>query len=209
MLLTILAKAQGTSSFSTYQHKINICVGSSMWGILSNTLIKGNLVDKAYATPVFHAAYGYEVFDNVFLGPGLSYQFFHFSLFPLDSSHNALVTNINRLNINLHSEWYVVRQHNFNIFVGGQLGITFWSGELTFNQLIDYVKKIIPFDNLTNSIIDAYAPSNKKFFDYGISKQLYVGVNKYFSPNIGLHGELALGAPYWTEIGLTYRFGQK
>ncbi len=208
MVVSVLANAQETVSFTPYKHNFNVGVGSNLYGIITNRFVKGDLVDRAYATPIFHVTYSYQALTNLYVGVGFNYQYFYFSLLPLDSTHNALVATINRTNLNLHVDWYVVHQQNYNIFIGGQGGVTFWSGSLTFSQIIDYVNQIIPFPFIANQIVKNLVPSDIKFFDYSFSLQLNAGFNKYFTPNFGLHGELAIGAPYWAEIGLTYRFGQ-
>jgi len=203
---SVYAQTNTIDTNSNFRNNVNLGVGSSFFGFITNTLVKGSLVNKAYATPVFHLAYEREVLDNTYMGINAGYQNFYFDLLPIDSDHSVLITNINRINLSLSADHFFLNQPRFNMFFGGQLGLTIWEGRLSFEELVSYVNELIPIQVVSDMITKKLIPSSDNFFTTNFSYQLHLGMEKYFTDNLGLRGTIAVGSPYWAMIGLNYRF---
>ncbi len=205
LIIAIIFSINLSAQTNSYQHKIELNVGSGFFGFTTNMFIKGGLVNRAYATPIPHLAYTYKLDDNIGIGASVSYQRFNFDLLPLDANSSALLMQINRLNGSLHATYIITQSNNFDLYVGGKLGLTAWYGNISFQQLYDYAAQFLP-SFVPASVLDNIIPSNAKFFQTYISYQVYGGADFFISKHIGIKTELAIGATYWAEIGLNYRF---
>lgn len=188
-----------------YKNGLNAGFGSSLYGLVTNTFVKGIYVRKANAIPVLHLEYQREVQEDIYMGINASYQYFYFDLLPIDTAHSGVVTKINKLNLGLSADYLFLNHQKFDMYFGGQIGISFWTGQISFNQLIDYTNEVFPAF-LSNIITKRLISSSKNFFYTAYSFQTHLGFDKYFTENLGIRGELALGSPYMAMIGLNYRF---
>ncbi len=187
------------------KHRPAINIGSSFIGLNTNMWVQGSLVNDAFASPVPVISYTYMLEDKIGFGGSVSYQFFNFDLLPLNSHSSALKMNINRLNASIFGNFYFANQQNFDIYLGGRFGRTFWFGNVTFDELYNYLSHILPSfvsDNIVNEIV----PSDIKFFKSFFSYQVYLGGDIFFTDNIGLKIETAVGSPYWALAGLSFKF---
>jgi hypothetical protein len=188
-------------------NQISVGLGTSLWGSLTNVFVKGAIVKKAFATPVMSLQYTRLWTKKIGVGAGIYYQNFHYDLLPLDNSKSGLNANINRMNFSLHTEYYFVQNKKFDMYFGGEIGMTFWWGKVSFNALRDYVNDVFSdFPFIADQINKVLIPSDNNFATHNFSKQIYGGMDYFFNKNIGLKAELALGAPYWSKIALNVRF---
>lgn len=204
--LTISAQNIENNTEIDYKNNISGGIGSSLYGFVTNTFITtGSIVKKAYAIPVLHLEYQREVEEDIYFGLNASYQYFYFDLIPIDTSHSAILTKINKLNLGLSADYFFMNQQKFNMYFGGRIGLTFWEGKISFNELIDYTNQLFP-SFLSNIITNRLIPSSKSFFYTSYSLHLHLGFDAYFTKNIGIRGELGFGSPYMAMIGINYRF---
>jgi outer membrane protein W len=206
VLFVVINISLNAQNNSTFKHKIGVYVGSSFVGMNTNMWIKdGNRVVKdAYATPVPMLSYTYMATDKIGFGVAGSYQLFNFDLLPLDASLSAIVMKINRYNVNLHAKYYFLNNQTFDIYAGGRIGGTFWYGNVSFDELFNYLEHITP-DFIPSSLINKIVPSNLPFTKISLAGQLNFGVDYYFIDNVGIKAEMAVGAPYWVLTGLNIR----
>ena len=195
---------------SDYKHIIGLGVGSSSFGYFTNVGIKdgNNFVKKAYATPVFDISYNFMINKRFGFGAAVGYQNLYFDLLALDTLSSAVIMNINRTNLSIFGNFYFINNKNFALYSGLHLGATFWSGNISFQQLYDYLLRIIPPivpESYSTKMISKVIPSKIKFANTFFAGQINLGSNIYFSNNIGIKMEFAIGAPYWGLLGLNIR----
>jgi len=205
ILITIIALNLTIRAQSYEQHQIGLGVASSFLGFNTNMWVDGDLIKKATASPVPQFSYTYMLEEKIGVGFAGTYQLFYFDLFPIDSQSSAVIMKIHRYNATIHAKYYFVNQQRFDLYASGRIGATYWHGNISFSQLNNYLARIAP-PFISESLIKRVVPSDlvfrKPFFAY----QLNLGVDIYFTKNIGLKLETGLGAPYWALTGLNVRF---
>ncbi|MBN2891895.1 MAG: hypothetical protein JXL97_08515 [Bacteroidales bacterium] len=207
ILLVVVFFAINVSLFAQkndFQHELSLDAGSSFLGFNTNVWVSGSLVKQAYAIPVSVLSYTFKPEPNFGVGVAASYQLFYFDLLPINASSSAVVMNINRINVSAHAKYYFVSEQNFDVYAGGKLGGTFWFGKVSFQELYDYITVIAP-DFLEPILQKRIIPSNLKFATSFFTGQLNLGGDIYFTDNVGLKLEMAVGAPYWALVGLNVR----
>lgn len=195
---------------SNFKHRIGLNIGSSSLGYTTNVWIKdgSGLVKKAYATPVMQLSYTYMLGKRFGFGGAVAYQKFYLDLLPLDAQSSAAIMNVNRTNFTVHAKFYYINNKRFDLYSGVRLGGTFWNGNISFQQLYDYLSKIIPPivpESFSNNMLSKIVPSKVKFAKTFFSGQFNFGADVFFTNNIGVKMELAVGAPYWALAGLNIR----
>lgn len=194
---------------TVHQHKISLAIGSSVMGIVTNYWLIGNLVNKTYASPMPQLSYTYKIDKNIGIGPALSYQYFGLDLLPINQQSSGIVMKINRTNLSGHFTFSTNLNKSLTLYAGGRLGLTFWSGNITFEELSNYLSSFsgnIILNSIIGRITKTIQPSNVRFFKTFISYQVLGGTEIYFTDNIGMKFEMAIGSPYWALAGLNYRF---
>ena len=186
--------------------QITLAVGSSVPGLLANAFSKSSYINSSFATPVMNLSYSYLFQDNISVGAVIAYQNIYLDLLPLSGQTSGISFHLNRLNVSLHTEYYVVQKNKFDLYLGGKLGVNSWWGKISFSELKDYIAEIIPFQFIVDDINKNLIPSNENFHSIAISYQFTAGADYFFTKNIGLKGELAFGSPYWLNLGLNVRF---
>lgn len=186
-----------------FSHHISLSDASSLYGSVVNLFIPdgSGIVIKANASPIPHLSYTYMFTRNFGAGLTGTYQFFNFEL-------SVLEMKIHRINPSVHADYYIVTNDNIDLYGGGRLGFSIWSGNISFADLRSYISSLIPSfaTNLVpQSFYDKIMPSDKKFFKTFTSYQVYLGTNIYITPNFAIKGELAIGSPYWGLLGLNVR----
>ncbi len=207
LIISILSLQTLNAQFnlkSAEYHQLTFGAGSSVWGAITNVFIKGSMINTANSTPVFYGEYAYGYDKNISVGISLSYQKLHYDVAPFDSLPGVII-NFNRINGSLHAEYYFVNSGNFDLFFGGKLGLNYWWGAVSFQQVRDYITAIIPYDFLTQPIIDNLVPSDANFKWIKFSYQLSLGADYFFNEHIGIKGSLNIGSPYWSMVGLNIR----
>ncbi len=202
-----VGNSQTTEPQNAKWQQITLAFGSSVPGLLANGFSRSSYVNSSFATPVMNLSYAYLFQDNISVGAVVSYQNIYLDLLPLsNSSSSGISFNLNRLNLSLHTEYYVVQKNKIDLYLGGKLGVNAWWGKVSFNELRDYLDQIIPFQFIVDAINKELIPSNENFHSLRISYQFTAGADYFFTQNIGLKGELAFGSPYWLNLGLNVRF---
>jgi opacity protein-like surface antigen len=186
-------------------HQLTFGAGSSVWGAVTNMFVKGSYINTSSSTPVFYGEYSYAYSKEISVGLSLSYQRLHYDIDPFDSLPGITI-NLNRINGSLHAEYYFVQTGRFDMYFGGKLGLNYWWGKVSFEQIRDYIHAIIPYDFLSKPIIDNLVPSDANFKWTKFSYQIGAGVDYFFTDHIGIKGQLTIGSPYWSMIGLNVRF---
>lgn len=191
------------------QHKISLGLGSSVMGVLTNYWLIGSLVNKTYASPMPQISYTFKVNKNIGIGPALSYQYFGLDLLPINQQNSGIVMKINRTNLSGHLSFLANLNKSVVLYAGGRLGFTFWLGNITFAQLSSYLSSFsgnMILNSIIGSITKRLQPSDVRFFKSFISYQVFGGADIYFTSNVGLKFEMAVGSPYWLLTGVNIRF---
>jgi hypothetical protein len=148
--------------------------------------------------PAISGAVDYGIFNEFSIGAGLTYQTCTVNVsdwFNQFTGLNENVTeNISRLNIRVRisAHWDFADNHAWEMYGGIGVGYSFWTDG--------------------NNANDPTFPSDAPW-DLGVgSKKLvsiqgFLGIRGYFTENVGAHVEVAVGSPYFFDIGLNLRFG--
>jgi len=190
-------------SSTDFKHNISLSDCSSLLGLTTNMFIKdgAGIVVNAYASPIPHLSYTYKLTENFGVGITGTYQLFNFEL-------SVMQMKIHRINPSLHLDYYIVTDDKIDVYGGGRIGYTIWTGNVTFSELRQYINSIIPSfvsNFIPQSFYNSIMPSDLKLFKTFVSYQAYVGTHIYITPNFGIKAEVAIGSPYWGLIGVNVR----
>lgn len=201
-----IANAQRNINKSTDWQQISLGFGSSLTGLFTNIVATSNLINSAYSTPVVNLSYTYLFNDRIGVGAIVAYQNVYADLLPFESQTSGVSFHLNRYSISMHAEYFIVLNNSFDFYLGGKLGFNAWNGKVQFDLLEDYITEIIPYEYVTDLIFKKVVPTGKTFRAVKFTYQLTIGADYMFTDNFGIKGELAFGAPYWTNLGLNFRF---
>ncbi|MEA3450382.1 MAG: hypothetical protein U9Q83_00600 [Bacteroidota bacterium] len=207
--ILVLVFVLGIFNFGNAQkiqwQQISLGCGSSLTGVFTNIVATSNLINSAYSTPVINLSYTYLFESNIGVGAIVAYQYIYADLLPFESQTSGVSFSLNRISASMHAEYYIVQRNSFDFYLGGKLGFNAWSSKIQFDLVKDYVTEIIPYEYVTDLIFKK-VPIGKTFRVAKFTYQLTLGADYFFSDNFGIKGELAFGAPYWTNFGLNFRF---
>jgi len=195
-LVSIVIAMCSFSSFAQ-KHTISVNAGSSFIGVLINNIsISDSSMLDFNAQPVVNFAYDYRVKSWFSIGAAYSFQYFDGTIFSYknDSILASEEVNVNftvkRSNFAIRPLFYYPASNKLNLYSGLRIGI------------------------LSSSVaIDAEVPGlvKKDVFKVGIGTRpsiqvIFLGLQYAFSEHIGIHTEVALGAPYYACLGLHAKF---
>jgi hypothetical protein len=172
------------------QSVIGANVGFSLIGIildLSDEAAEEVTIDNS---PAIQLTYDYAISRVVSLGAAVSRQRFLLSYTNYDDTPQDFDVVVGRLNLAGRILFHYGGNEKLDLYSGARLGVTNWSV------------------NVKSDAVDNYTPS----FPIGafFAPQLVVfGMKGYITDHIGINGELAIGAPHYLSLGLSYRFAGK
>jgi len=183
-----------------YKHKISANVGTSLWGTTTNLLNSINLefINKSYASPVFQLGYSAKLSPIFSLGVAVSHQKFNFNITFADKNITNADILIKRSNVGIRGLFHYLDNNVIDLYSGGRVGLTVWKINANAEAL----------DNFLNSY-DFNLPFNTDYSMLGtaLSFQLVLfGADFYITKNIGINTEINLGTPYYSTVGLNYKF---
>lgn len=190
-LMIIPAKAQ--------DHKSTICVngGVSLVGQiisgLSNSATLGYTTSN-YSIPAIQLSYDFSAAKWFSIGIAGAYQTMgiKFKDYPYYDANNNLVTGNfkasgNRLNIGVRALFHYGGLDKVDMYSGLRMGYSSWSFK-------------------TNSMDPTFdASSYFKSSGHVWPQFILYGIRVYFTENLGINGEIAIGPPYYASFGLNYR----
>lgn len=178
-----------------YQGQMNFTAGGSfsLTGLTMNFVI--DAIDNAQgtttrSTPGLNGMFDYGITDRFSLGAAYHFQNFRaeFNGYT-DSAGNAVVgdyyVGVTRQNIGLRALFHFGDNDDLDIYAGARAGITLWSYNTNAN---------------TTGLGD-------DLFTSRVWPQAIFGMRYYFTPNIGVNTEFAIGPPYYLMLGVNARFG--
>lgn len=141
--------------------------------------------------PVFNAMAEYGTSENEAFGLALSYQAvydypFNYANPPISPDAAEKVSRLNMAFRYLH---FIKGKGTF--YYGLRIGISYWRDIVPAGM--------DPYQRLLQSAAFIAAPSFQALFGY----------RYYFGYHFGLNAEVALGTPYYGEVGTTFRIGHK
>jgi hypothetical protein len=101
-----------------------------------------------------------------------------------NGDYHARVT---RMNTGIRALFHFGNSDDFDPYFGFRVGVSYW--------------------NITSNVANIDALGNFKHFSTTVWPQAIFGVRYFFTPNIGVNGEFALGFPYFMSLGVNFRFG--
>jgi Outer membrane protein beta-barrel domain len=155
----------------------------------------------AKAGPTFGLSFDYAVTNRFSLGASMGYNRFtlgadNVSITKADgflSEPGAIDLSASRLNISIRPLFHYGNNEKLDMYSGVRLGVGIWS----FN--LDTDIQDVTADDIIGST---------GFPSVGFAPALIpFGLRYYFTDNLGAGFETHLGAPYWGNIQVNYRFG--
>ena len=150
------------------------------------------------STPAFNGSLDYGIFNEFSLGAGFTYQSCTVNVNGWYNGRTGLLEdvteNINRLNVRLRgtAHWDFSDDHKWELYGGAGIGYSIWTDQ----------------NNAHNSNFPSDAPWNVvPGTTRLVSFQGFLGLRSYFTDNFGAHLEVALGSPYFIDLGISFRMG--
>lgn len=211
-----------------YKHTVALDIGASGVGsvikvvdLIGNDLLNNNFTTKS--SPVFNVTYDYGVKKWFSIGAALSYQ-----RYSGDMGYNfndegvdrmgMLDFSYNRINFAVRPLFHYGNSNKLDMYSGFRLGYTNINGEFSTTNDRDYWQTqgeegtndlsgiIAKFLTLSEDG-EGFLNVSDFIFREGLSFQLVAfGLRWYISEDIGIHTEIAFGAPYYLTFGANYRF---
>lgn len=185
---------------STYiysqKHTISAEVGSSFIGKLTRLIsIPDTASIEVNANPVINFAYDYRIKSWFSIGGAFSSQKLTGTIYDFEYEDENLLKyadlnyTIKRMNFAVRPLFHFPINDNFEMYSGFRIGI------------------------LHSSVaIDVEVPGliEKEVFKIGVGtrpsfQMIFLGTQYTFVNNLGIHGEIALGAPYYACLGIHYK----
>lgn len=194
LLLGVFALPQQAAA-QKYQGQVNITAAGSfsLTGLVlsafTDAVGKGTNVNTR-STPGLNGMVDVGLTDHFSLGAAYYYQNFHgeFSSYTDTAGyvHNGdYYFGVTRQNIGLRALFHFGDNDDLDTYFGARVGYTIWSYR-------------------TNAVASGL---NKDSARSRLWPQALFGVRYYFTPNIGVNAELAVGPPYYLSLGFNFRFG--
>jgi opacity protein-like surface antigen len=191
-LIGLIAPQQAAAQ--KYQGQMNFTVGGafSLTGLVGSAVTDaiqaGN--GRATSTPGMAGMFDFGVSDRFSLGAAYNFQQFGVK-FSSYTDNNGNVVNgdfkytLTRQNIGARALFHFGDNDDLDIYAGARFGYTIWTTNTNAPNL-----------TLTD-----------KTFKSRLWPQALFGMRYYFTENIGINAEFAVGPPYYMMIGINARFG--
>ncbi len=177
-----------------YQGQMNVTVGGafSLTGLVGTSLTSAiSAADgRASSTPGLAGMFDYGISDRFSLGAAYNFQQFtvKFSSY-VDNNGNTVngdfKYSLTRNNVGLRALFHFGDNDDLDTYAGARFGYTIWK---------------------TNTNAPGLALTDN-FFKSRLWPQALFGMRYYFTENIGVNAEFAIGPPYYMMFGLNFRFG--
>ncbi len=182
-----------------FKYDARLGIGGSILGTASHLLINRQYVDYSI-TPELEAHFRIFASKTVAVGLALGYQRFAISG-NIDTLQGTV--SASKWNLSLSTTLFYMQKGNFNLYTGASAGLSIWHYRASANFDYYIENYLGPF----SSIVSKYIPREGSFTNALPSFQITLfGAGLYPVKNLGLYGELAIGSPYWFNMGLSYRF---
>lgn len=140
----------------------------------------------ASTPPAVQLTYDYALTNRLSLGGGVSYQSFKLAYSDYGEAKESFDVRLSRFNLGVRGLIHYGNSTTMDLYSGLRIGLSNWSLDVgTDNPNFDPPKAQGP----------AFAP-----------QLILFGIRGYFTENLGIGGELAVGAPHVVSFGLNYRF---
>ncbi len=158
---------------------------------------------NTYATPTFQLAYDYGFKDWFSLGLGVSYNRLGVKFDDLDYRSDSLTVKgsvdlrTSRTTITLRPLFHYGHFEKVDLYSGLRLGASIWTGSVKAEasaEAIDRFKKSV------------HTPRFRLAGGLPTAAITPIGVRYFPIPNLGVGGELNLGAPYMVSVSANFRF---
>lgn len=164
---------------------LGVQAGFSLAGALFNLSEVDANVDAA-TPPALQFTYDHALTDRLSLGGGISYQSFRLAYSEYGEAKESFDVRLSRFNLGVRGLFHYGSSETMDMYSGLRLGLSNWSLDVgTDDPSFDPPKANGP----------AFAP-----------QLILFGIRGYFTENLGIGGELAIGAPHAVSLGLHYRF---
>ncbi len=198
LLVLLFAWLTGFSQTAGYKYLVSFGLGGSYLGTASH-LAKNQYIDMNIS-PEFDLHFKVFATDNIAVGMAGGWQRFVYSG-QIDTIGSSLAAT--KWNFGLSAYWYYINKSNFVMYTGARAGLSYWHYRASAN--IDYY-----LDNYFGKyagLVKNYIKTDGTFSYSLMSFQVtLIGVGVYPVKQLGFYGELAVGSPYWFNLGLNYRF---
>ncbi|MGL4597523.1 MAG: outer membrane beta-barrel protein [Bacteroidia bacterium] len=183
------------ASAQKYQGQMNITAGGafSLTGLVGTAVTSAvNTANgRASATPGLAGMFDYGVSDRFSIGAAYNFQQFtvKFSSYVNDNGNTVngdFKYSVTRQNIGLRALFHFGDNDDLDTYAGARFGYTLWN---------------------TNTNAPGLSLGDEKFFRSRLWPQALFGMRYYFTENIGVNAEFAIGPPYYMMFGLNFRFG--
>ncbi len=195
----LLFAALMPSMAQPYKYDVRLGLGGSILGTAGHILIDKQYVDYSI-TPEIDGHFRVFASHNIAIGIATGFQRFSVTgnIDTLQGTVSAM-----KANLGLSATLFYLQKKGFNLYTGARAGVTLWHlrAQANFDY---YVKNYLgPFA----PIVSKYVPSDGSFNVTTMLLQItLLGMSVYPVKNVGMYGEIALGSPYWFNLGLSYRF---
>jgi len=179
---------------SAQNHQGDLCVnagvGSSTIFLLLDALQSNQTnASISYAiTPAYNLMADQALGNVVSLGLAIGYQADIITTRDYANTqtgyYETVTENLSRLNVGMRVLFHFTHGDHFDAYSGLRIGLSHWND-----------------DNNANDPNYALVKGNLNFPSF----QLLYGMKFYFTDDVGLHLELALGTPYFIEGGLSFK----
>lgn len=167
------------------QSAIGLHAGFSLAGALFNLSEIDANVD-ASTPPAAQLTYDYALTGRFSLGGGVSYQSFNLAYSNYGETNESFDVRLSRFNLAARGLFHYGNSETMDMYSGLRVGLSNWSLDVgTDNPNFDPPKARGP----------AFAP-----------QLILFGIRGYLTENLGIGGELAVGAPHVVSLGVNYRF---
>ncbi len=140
----------------------------------------------ASTPPAVQFTYDYALTNRVSLGGGISYQSFNLAYSDYGETNENFDVRLSRFNLAVRGLFHYGNSETMDMYSGLRVGMSNWSLDVgTDNPNFDPPKASGP----------AFAP-----------QLILFGMRSFFTENLGIGGELAVGAPHVVSLGINYRF---
>lgn len=166
---------------------------------------------KASATPTFQGTYDFAVNDWFSVGLAASYNNAKISF--TDITYKGKVTgeaNATLARTSLAARFlFHYGKGKWDLYSGGRIGAGIWYAKVGADINDELLSELLgSFEAFTPSFITNRldGKSTRTGFVLIQAQVIPFGARYYITDNIGVHAEVAVGAPYFATIGANYRF---
>ncbi len=199
-LIAIIALGSVTMSFAqenqddkmpelemSYNSTVCANAGFSLVGALFNAVANSSTTEDFSSTglPAFQVTYDYQVAGFLSIGVAGSVQFMGYEYYETyaNSQDDFVKVDVTRTNIAFRPLFHYGNLDDFDLYSGLRIGYTMW--------------------DVSANTEDA----STEGFGSGFALQAVAfGMRGYFTDNLGANIELAIGAPHYLSLGVSYRF---